>query len=327
MLLCARRTLFASRSLFTRTSSWNPIPYNCLASVCQQRLLSIATLDRARLGPLDLLSFPNPKTLEKTAPIIRYQDTRHRISFSAILLNVDSIRGFLYYHNPPDVPPLSHEIRFRVCPNDDPANFGSGYDLLRVNGLPWALPLWQIARLDVAKYNELAIAMKKDGLGTADLIAKWRSILPVGQTVPSQSIRNLIFQLGQVFPVQLTALNSARPNARLILVGKDEMLPFQLIPKFPIDRTPYKDRDVYSMPYLHMCLDYDPERVTFVLRCVGMYDPVVGSFVDPKVSNPIQDITDFKAWIRFVDKTKALSDGLAALKLLLPSEVSINVDI
>jgi hypothetical protein len=46
-------------------------------------------------------------------------------------------RGFLYYHQPLNMPPIAASIRLRCTPSNDPATFNQGEDLLTPIGLPW----------------------------------------------------------------------------------------------------------------------------------------------------------------------------------------------
>lgn len=54
-------------------------------------------------------------------------------------------RGFLYYHTPPDLPPMAGELRFRMTTSDDPSSFLAGSDMLGVHGNPWNIRIARIS--------------------------------------------------------------------------------------------------------------------------------------------------------------------------------------
>ncbi|KAF9050625.1 hypothetical protein BJ165DRAFT_1459085 [Panaeolus papilionaceus] len=70
-------------------------------------------------------------------------------------------RGFLYYHQQPDRPRISGQLRFRIMPSDDPASFSYGYDLKQPTSRlrPWALPLV----CSISK-NHILSQLENDGL-------------------------------------------------------------------------------------------------------------------------------------------------------------------
>ena len=63
--------------------------------------------------------------------------------------------GFLYYYMPPGKPRIAGELRLRVTSSDDPASFGKGSDLLRLNGLPWSRPLYYLFKYYFPLYEKL----------------------------------------------------------------------------------------------------------------------------------------------------------------------------
>ncbi|KAF8074058.1 hypothetical protein FPV67DRAFT_1409949 [Lyophyllum atratum] len=54
--------------------------------------------------------------------------------------------GFLYYHHDPKLPPTMGEIRFRLTPHADPAQFQNGEDLTGYHGGPWAINILMLTK-------------------------------------------------------------------------------------------------------------------------------------------------------------------------------------
>ncbi|TBU22075.1 hypothetical protein BD311DRAFT_733500 [Dichomitus squalens] len=75
--------------------------------------------------------------------------------------------GFLYYHIPPYSPPLAGELRFRITPSPDPANFSEGSDLLMEHGVRWTRPLIYMADKG---YTGVLRLLLQDGLVTPQLL-------------------------------------------------------------------------------------------------------------------------------------------------------------
>ena len=72
---------------------------------------------------------------------------------------------FLYYSTTPGRPRIAGEIRLRVASSDDYASFESGFDLLRSDGEPWSLSLYNVSKYHIPLYQKL----REDGLVPDDL--------------------------------------------------------------------------------------------------------------------------------------------------------------
>jgi hypothetical protein len=85
----------------------------------------------------------------------------------------DGTHGFLYFAPGPAHAPLAGEVRFRITPGTDPANFAEGRDLLLPNGLvPWTIPLVVIFSGSKGAYSHLyeVLTHEDQALG-AELVA------------------------------------------------------------------------------------------------------------------------------------------------------------
>ncbi|KAK0432155.1 hypothetical protein EV421DRAFT_123658 [Armillaria borealis] len=78
----------------------------------------------------------------------------------------DKTTGFLYYWTHSDLPATAGQVRFRLTSANDPSLFKSGSDLLKPDGLPWAIPL---AKLLGSGSGYVQILLD-DGLVSKDLI-------------------------------------------------------------------------------------------------------------------------------------------------------------
>ncbi|KAF8893721.1 hypothetical protein CPB84DRAFT_1826009 [Gymnopilus junonius] len=76
---------------------------------------------------------------ESTHTLIHY----HRSKKSAVKFPPDTV-GVLYYRQPPDLPSLAGEIRFRIL--SDIHHFHEGKDLGRSNGEPWTIHMHSLAK-------------------------------------------------------------------------------------------------------------------------------------------------------------------------------------
>lgn len=112
-------------------------------------------------------------------PAVVAQDAHISIHFSRILRGGDEtafiympfppdIRGWLYYHRPPHRPAIAGEIRFRRLPDGGAHDFNSGTDLALSNGVPYVLPLMQVA--PAQGYTMLQNMLLRDNLVDSSLM-------------------------------------------------------------------------------------------------------------------------------------------------------------
>ncbi|KAF7321059.1 hypothetical protein HMN09_00193300 [Mycena chlorophos] len=103
--------------------------------------------------------------------------------------------GFLYFRSPPEQHPFAGALRFRVAEGPSREAFLGGRDLLSPHGLPWEIPVWEMATL--RDYTEFGAILKKDQF-LPDAFADSLTALKVVRD------SNFITALGQPF---LTNLN------------------------------------------------------------------------------------------------------------------------
>ena len=97
------------------------------------------------------------------APRLYYDDTsKTHIEYPP------KTKAFLYYFASPKNPRIAGELRLRVTPNDDPAYFDKGFDLLRLNGHQvWSRPLYSLSKFYLPLYEKL----REEGFVPDDLDA------------------------------------------------------------------------------------------------------------------------------------------------------------
>ena len=76
-------------------------------------------------------------------------------------------KGFFYYHQPPALPPLAGELRFRIC--DTASQFANGKDLEVNSGQPWRVTLHSISKSSI--YSYLRDLLLEEGLVDPQLVA------------------------------------------------------------------------------------------------------------------------------------------------------------
>ncbi|KAJ7110680.1 hypothetical protein C8R44DRAFT_743139 [Mycena epipterygia] len=102
-------------------------------------------------------------------------------------------RGFLYYSSEPHRAPIEASVRFRLTPDETPASFLRGQDLLA----PWALP-WQITLLQIAtlpRYLRIREQILHEGMVTEDQLSHCRHVFRKHSIFPQYTL----FRLEQPF--------------------------------------------------------------------------------------------------------------------------------
>ena len=115
-----------------------------------------------------LISFTcNPSTSPSDIPQLTYY-TSYGAGFPS------HARGFLYYHQPLNMPPIAASVRFRCTPSNDPATFNQGSDLLRLNGLPWDISMPTILHIRSSQIRDYLLHAK---IVTEAQMLQWKSVL------------------------------------------------------------------------------------------------------------------------------------------------------
>ncbi|KIM42051.1 hypothetical protein M413DRAFT_27576 [Hebeloma cylindrosporum] len=172
-------------------------------------------------------------------------------------------RGVYYYYLRHDYPPVSGELRFRLCKSID--KFDKGRDLTLPDGLtPWSLSIYTISRLK--RYSRIADLLVEEQLVDKELVRDQRRILnkrPQGQ-YPWISVFNQPF-----------VLNLQKRDLSVALLSRhdNQLLRFQNIFWDPYLRiSPYRGhiqvRFEFSNHMRHM------QRTYVVLRVVDTLTPI-----------------------------------------------------
>ncbi|OJT09473.1 hypothetical protein TRAPUB_14053 [Trametes pubescens] len=131
-------------------------------------------------------------------------------------------RGFLYYYLAPNAPALSGQVRFRVTGTNDPALFSSGEDLLRVDHLPWRIP---VLSLPLRKYyTALLRRLSDDGL-VSEHVVRAASRLPPNALKMNVGSERVVHALCQPFPLHFGLWRQA-----FYFVGADTVQRVDLAP-------------------------------------------------------------------------------------------------
>ncbi|KAK2464227.1 hypothetical protein APHAL10511_003684 [Amanita phalloides] len=154
---------------------------------------AVSTLDARRLCASDLLDVAGlhqPRLMLSGKPARLYY--RRHEPFPA------HSQGFLYYHVPPNAPPLVGQLRFRCAP--DFQAFHRGADL-SFGPLPWSLSPYALANhVVLAPYREL---LKQDGLLSQAILDLWTGARKYMHTVhygPGHAgLHNTLYYLRQPF--------------------------------------------------------------------------------------------------------------------------------
>ncbi|KAI0655690.1 hypothetical protein C8Q70DRAFT_1017213 [Cubamyces menziesii] len=175
----------------------------------------ISTVSPTRLTPADYMDISNlesaqcslkhhasssSSTRRSTAPRFRLFPT----GFKRDVFPPDT-HGFLYYDQDPRTPPLARELRFRVTSGPDPSLFASGHDLCCDNGLPYRIPLLNIASTHRC-YSVVKQNLVKDGLVSPKIMRKASAQFPVRAT-------RILHSFGQPF---LLAFGTYMQNLHLV---------------------------------------------------------------------------------------------------------------
>lgn len=108
----------------------------------------------------------------------------------------NSTRGFFYYHQPPGLPDIAGEIRFRLTSTSDPAGFHLGADLMTRHGMPWRLQIFRTA--NTPSYRFMWDMLLRDGLMTPSMLLECQTYL--SSNIAGARGQNYIFAIGQPFP-------------------------------------------------------------------------------------------------------------------------------
>ncbi|RDX41143.1 hypothetical protein OH76DRAFT_250375 [Lentinus brumalis] len=149
-------------------------------------------------------------------------------------------RGWLYYHQPANGPPLAGEVRFRIASTKDPANFGLGFDAVTESGIPWCIPLPAIAMSEsYAVLRHLLTAV--DRTVSEDLMQEASKL----DRIPKRCVHGI----GQPFELSMKA-----GSPMVTLAGKNGLAVAKLrnIAVAGTETIPAPERDKGTRHYKHM---------------------------------------------------------------------------
>jgi hypothetical protein len=108
-------------------------------------------------------------------------------------------KGFFYYHQPPALPPMAGEMRFRIC--DDASQFAYGRDLEVESERPWNIPLINIVK--VGNYKAIRDLLLDEGFVDHELVADMENLKSVsGSRGKGRAIA--LYDIDQPFSVNLS---------------------------------------------------------------------------------------------------------------------------
>lgn len=169
---------------------------------------SILTLDRdklqtkaQRICDISLrktvfLRFRNQNISGPSSVQFRFQATKDDNHVTQDIVFPPHTRGVFYYHVDPQLPPISGEIRFRLC--DSPATFDQGQDLQISPRKPWKIPLLRIAHKK--GFQKLSLFLMEEGLVQKDLLKDLAQL-----KVPSKNVGLCLYDLSQPLVIDLEA--------------------------------------------------------------------------------------------------------------------------
>nr|GAT58291.1 predicted protein [Mycena chlorophos] len=163
---------------------------------------TIQTFDPRKLTPDHFLTISDVAGLRDEYRVVSDKQLHHpqaaqfgnQVATKNTLFPPDT-RGFLYFRSPPEQHPFAGALRFRVAEEPTREAFLGGRDLSTPHGLPWEIPVWELATL--RDYTEFGAILKKDHF-LPDAFADSLTALKVVRA------SNFITALGQPF---LTNLN------------------------------------------------------------------------------------------------------------------------
>jgi hypothetical protein len=155
----------------------------------------------------------------------------------------DHARGFLYYHQPMNMPPIAASIRLRCTPSNDPATFNQGNDLLNPIGLlPWEVKMPAILSIRSPQFRDYLLRAR---IVTEAQMIQWKHMHMLNGKINCP--RHAIYRLDQPFLVKFHSY-----GMRLVTVVGD------FIGHLRLERTFWDTRRQYKAPYRglvsNMCL-------------------------------------------------------------------------
>ncbi|TFK38661.1 hypothetical protein BDQ12DRAFT_723009 [Crucibulum laeve] len=188
------------------------ITYHTIRS-CPRRRRILRTLNSSQLDPTNYYDLQGLKRVKvqgegTSSWLFNYVAARH----GKVIPFPQETKGYFYYFQPPNLPEIAGEVRFRCMDSSDPAGFEDGHDLRLPDRTIWRTALWRIQA--TAGYKGLADFLRKDGIvkqETLDICA--------GLGLPVQT-KDVIFSLNEEL-----YMDFSRASRRYWIVGHGHAKP------------------------------------------------------------------------------------------------------
>lgn len=186
------------------------IPRSALTGESRARplKLKLSTLHPHRLQATDLVDLSGALVVE---PFQLLNWSYHRLLSDGTF--PPGSRGFFYYHQPPNLPTIAGEIRFRLTPTDVPTSFHLGTDLMTKYGMPWRYQIFRTAHSE--NYRRLWDGLLRDGLVTREMQLECQKYL--GSPPRFKLANDFLFAFDQPFPF---TFGSGEKHVHVVARGK-----------------------------------------------------------------------------------------------------------
>ncbi|KAF9049182.1 hypothetical protein BJ165DRAFT_1526545 [Panaeolus papilionaceus] len=242
--------------------------------LCDRR---VVTLDPAKLvalqqAALDLSELwqPTIHTANGKDNYIRYGSV-NGVSISGSNRFPRGTRGFLYYHQQPDRPRISGQLRFRITPSDDPASFSYGYDLNQPTSRlqPWTLPL--VCLIARKSKRHILSQLENDGLIDHSLVQSLNNNLHSLRKHDQRS--HYLFTLFDPWEINFS-------NTRITLRAVTELGQGEIKLSLPHLRPQRSGRMNFKSGVFKVCFEKStlPQhrgKQVVLARCLDMLEPLV----------------------------------------------------
>ena len=153
-------------------------------------------------------------------------------------------KGHFYYHQPPALPPLAGELRFRIC--DDASQFAYGRDLDIESGRPWNVPLTNIVM--VGKYEGIRNLLLDEGFIDHELVADIENMKSVGKRARRKTGGGItLYDIDQPFSINLSSSYLYLRLSTRSCVRLAELRPFSVGKPGPGVYSPFSGKAIYFL--------------------------------------------------------------------------------
>ncbi|KAK7437389.1 hypothetical protein VKT23_018634 [Stygiomarasmius scandens] len=216
--------------------------------------MPISTLDPGHLKPSDLMDLSGHKL-----PLFRFASVAYRTYYAHNGTDhfpfPPNTRGYFYLHQTflGALPETTKSIRFRLC--KDPSEFNKSKDLLRPDGSPWQLHIWQL--LSQKQGRLLVQKLIKEGY-VSERVLKHRQELLTHIGLKRFPGCQFLRVLGEPINVRM-----GRKTCSVAVLGEDAFVhPLEFVPDVLQPFLGSKD----ATGFAKITFDYDEEEDQFLVR-------------------------------------------------------------